>query len=309
MDQTVFVDLAEYIHPIPRERAFGFAIPTNSCSWLPRSQFCEVCFHLAQKTTMMTVVLTSDDVSKLSFLHIVLKPHLNLVLAIKKIVLVPIPCWFLWELTNKGCSSILLSFDIFDSLFLESPNPLSEAWVSNLERSFMLVYCVFQSSICFAFFSWCLSLVLLINRLIFKVNNGMSTHGRKRKNLAGAPIRTYLLERPRICQYAYPEKLSFLYPICAAPEHLSLIDLFYGLRKYKESYGRNWDTSLVDLRLKEMETLEFTSGVITKVWSGVSTLSDIRSRIRTRSEKSEPKYQNIPTNIELGEIEYPNPNG
>ena len=59
-DQTVFVELSESIHPIPR-RAFCFAITTNSCSWLSRSQFFEVCFHLAAFVQLYIIIVNSTQ--------------------------------------------------------------------------------------------------------------------------------------------------------------------------------------------------------------------------------------------------------
>lgn len=50
----------------------------------------------------------------------------------------------------------------------------------------------------------------------------------KHGKISGAAIRTYLLERSRVCQISDPERnYHCFYLLCAAPEEVYLVTLFF----------------------------------------------------------------------------------
>ncbi|MFS7902607.1 putative myosin ATPase [Helianthus anomalus] len=72
-------------------------------------------------------------------------------------------------------------------------------------------------------------------------NNNSSRFGKfvelqfdKQGRISGAAIRTYLLERSRVCQVSDPERnYHCFYLLCAAPQELTLVVTFKEVKKYK----------------------------------------------------------------------------
>ena len=127
----------------------------------------------------------------------------------------------------------------------------------------------------------------------------------ERGRISGAAIRTYLLERSRVCQVSDPERnYHCFYMLCAAPKEVNqiLLENIFMLIKFKV-YFHDWCSILFFI----FQSLDFddTTIIVDGKWDNWISLnySDFRKRKRKTRERYLWKF----SNPRLGPVFYGDP--